>query len=86
MLITQGPQGITGRQGGLFYIFSNSFVESELGNGYFKFNNPHINSVTEIYIDNNDYVGVDHSNFFTSISTGYLLIYTSTGIIFEIKM
>ena len=34
----QGPQGITGRQGGLFYIFSNVIDESDLGYGYFKFN------------------------------------------------
>lgn len=63
----QGTTGTRGYNGGTVHSFnSGQTADADPGNGVFVFNNATIGSVTYIYIDQLDYLGVDRSNYYLS--------------------
>lgn len=76
-----------GDNSGIKYVFSTATTDEDPGNGFIRFNNATIGSVTFIYVDNLDYIGVNQSNWYTtfddSTSTvikGQIIVSNYTGV------
>ena len=55
----QGIQGLSGFIGDLRYTFSTTVTDADPGNGFIRFNNATIASVTQVFIDNVNAAGTD---------------------------
>lgn len=82
--IYQGQVGPPGKRGGFEYVFSTSTTASDPGSGYIRYNNGTISSVTAIYIDDFDAVGVNIGSYLSTLNGCQLTIKNQAGSITHI--